>query len=76
MAKAKDDLYVRIYPNPDTHSVNPYRVDLMEGEEKKVLRTAENYFFAWLIARMMLIEVRAGRRKAARVKKYKERIIR
>ena len=70
------DLYVRIYPNPDQHSVNPYRVDLMDGEKKLVMRTAPDYLSAWLMARVILYSKRREIRKANRVRTYKEKIIR
>lgn len=70
------DLYVRIYTNPEQYSVNPYRVDLMDGEEKLVMRTAPDYLTAWLMARVMLYTKRREIRKANRVRTYKERIIR
>lgn len=78
MGKVEGDLYVRIYRNPSYLDISnhPYRVDLMDGDESISLRTATDYIEAWLMAKMMLFRERKKRRKTARVKKFKERIIR
>lgn len=76
----EDDLYVKIYPNPNTYSENPYRVDLMEGEDKLVLRTSPDIVSAWILAKTLLYtkrrERRKERRRVTKVRKIKERIVR